>query len=239
MSEYIIETKNIKFAYDKLQILNNINFQAEKNKKLLLIGPNGAGKSTLLKVLAGLLKQQKGQILFNNNDISKQNYVSRVKSGIVYLQQDKVIFPGLTISENLDIAGYFLKKNILNNKKEKIYSMFEELKNIQNKRAGLLSGGQKQILGIAMIMMKSPKLLLLDEPTAGLSPAISRYILDKIMQSIEKENTDIIMIEHNLAIVLEYVDTVKIMIQGQVEEKTFNASEIKQNPHILDKYYFY
>ena len=183
----LLKTENIFAGYGKREVLFGVDVKIDEGSSVLLMGPNGSGKSTFIKVIVGLLKPYKGKIFFKGEDISSLSVEKRINMGIGYLKQDRNIFPALTVRENLELGGYGLDSQGIKEGIERIFTYFPFLKEKLNIRAGLLSGGERQALAIGMVLMKRKEILLLDEPTAGLSPVAARKILESIMNIKEKE----------------------------------------------------
>jgi len=192
-----------------------------------LIGPNGSGKSTFLKVVSGLLFPTKGKIYFLKEDITNYPVEKRIKMGIGYFLQGGEVFLNLTIYENLKMGGFGLKEKDFKNSLEEIFSLFPLLKKYLNKRAGLLSGGERQALALGIVLMRKPKLLLLDEPSAGLAPFLVKEIIEKIKMIKERFKTTILLVEQNVKEALKIATSVYLLKNGKVisEEKPENILE--------------
>lgn len=212
----ILELKNIFAGYRKRLILHDISLNIEKNKISLLIGPNGAGKSTLLKVIAGLIKPWKGNLIFYGEVLNGISASKRARMGIGYFMQGGEVFTNLTIKENLEIAGMGISKQKIKHNMNIAFTIFPALKNMENKRAGLLSGGEKQQLALAMVLIREPKLILLDEPSAGLSPILVKDTLRKIVDMKNLLKTTILLVEQNIGEGLKIADTVFLMKAGHI-----------------------
>jgi branched-chain amino acid transport system ATP-binding protein len=235
----MFEVNKLNVFYGKKQVLFDTSFSISENEKVLLIGPNGAGKSTLIKAAIGLLPVHSGDIRLNGNDISSWHTHRRISSGIGYLLQSENIVPGLTVEENLMLGGHPLKKHLVNERIGAITDAFKFLKDKLDKRAGLLSGGERQALAIGMVLMKKPRILFLDEPSAGLAPKAASDIIGKIknLQSA-MEIKAICMIEHSLKLALPWATKVVILVGGRVVHITDNPKQYLDNPEKLEKFYF-
>ncbi len=234
----LLTVKDICASYYKKEVLHSVNISIKKGEKVLLIGPNGAGKSTLLKVIIGILHQKKGSVSFNKTSIDKISVDKRVKMGIIYLRQDRDIFPSLSVKENLEMGGFNLKKTKFDKKLEEVIEFFPIIKEKLNIRAGLLSGGERKALAIGMVLMKNPELLLLDEPTAGLAPETAREILKTLREISQKKTMTILLVEHNLSMVQGLVDRIMVMNQGKIVAKNLSPEVIKSAPQEIEKYFF-
>lgn len=237
-SEPLLEIRDIHAGYGKRKVLFGIEMKIQEGTSTLLIGPNGSGKSTLIKVIAGILKPEKGSVIYKGNDITYLPPEKRVETGIGYLKQTRNIFPYLTVRENLEIGGYGLKRQEMEENIEKILSYFPFLKEKMKQRAGLLSGGERQALALGIVLMKDKEFLLLDEPTAGLSPLSAKEILKSIQHIQKEEKKTILMVEHNLKIAFDLADRMIFMKNGkivkEVSQKETFAREIKD----IEKIFF-
>ncbi|HDM79151.1 MAG TPA: ABC transporter ATP-binding protein [Deltaproteobacteria bacterium] len=234
----ILEIKEIEAGYGARQVLFGIDLSIEKGQRVLLMGPNGSGKSTLLRVIIGILKPYRGTVYFDGKDISKLSAEKRVRMGISYLRQYKNIFPGLTVQENLILAGYYLDQQKLKEKIDWVLSIFPFLKDKLDGRAGLLSGGERQALAVSMVLIQDAELLLLDEPTAGLAPKAAEEILNSIKSAQEQLNNTILIVEHNLKLVSGWVTRVLGMAQGKIALDYTDIDMLIKNKGELEKLYF-
>ncbi len=217
---------NIKKAgYGKKIILNDISIGIEESKISAFIGPNGAGKSTLLKAIMGIVKVTAGEIKYLNKNIVNREPEENVKDGISFVPQGNRVFMDLKVIENLEIGGYLIKdKNLLKDRVEEVLDIFLPLKNKLKNEAGDLSGGEKQQLALARALMLKPKLLMLDEPSLGLSPKLVQQAFEVIKNIKVKYGCTIIIVEQKVRDVLKIADKVyalklgKIVFEGTPEE---------------------
>ena len=209
---------NIKEAgYGKKVILNNISLSVEKEKVTAFIGPNGAGKSTLLKSIIGTIDFVKGEILFEGKDILKLGVEERVKRGIGFVPQGNIVFPDLTVNENLEIGGFLIKeKGTLKKRIDIVLDFLPNLKSLLKREAGDLSGGEKQQLALARALIPNPKLLLLDEPSLGLSPKLVQQAFELIENVHKTFNCTIVIVEQKVRNVLKISDKVYGLKLGEI-----------------------
>lgn len=191
----ILETKNIHAGYGGMNILNGINMSIDSGEIGVIVGANGAGKSTSLKAIFGLLHISEGSIELNGEDITNADPNTLVKHGMAFVPQEKNVFVSLTVEENLEM-GAFLRKDNFKNTLESVYHYFPDLKDKRYQPAGELSGGQRQMVAMGRALMIEPKVLLLDEPTAGLSPLYMNEIFDRVV-AVNREGVGILMVEQN------------------------------------------
>lgn len=210
----MLEFVDIVAGYGKFPVLKNFSLKIEEGSIVLLIGPNGAGKSTVLKTACGLTKIESGRILFRGEDITNIKPYLLIKHRISYVPQGRIIFPTLTVEENILIGGYSLTKHERMIRFGEIMEWFPELENIRPLRATFLSGGQQQIVAIARGLMIKPQILFLDEPTLGLSPIMQKKIFDEISK-ISRLMT-IVVVEHNVKRAAVLADRIHVLKLGEI-----------------------
>ena len=191
----ILKATNVTAGYGEIDILYDVHIKVEEGQIVSVIGPNGAGKSTLLKTIFGLLKPRSGKILFKDEDITGLQPDRVARKGISYVPQVENVFPSLTIQENFEM-GAFIRNDDYSGKIAEIYDLFPTLKGREKDKAGTLSGGQRQMVALGRALMLDPKLLLLDEPSAGLAPVIVSDIFQKIIE-INQSGVSMIIVEQN------------------------------------------
>ncbi|HEY9852560.1 MAG TPA: ABC transporter ATP-binding protein [Leptolyngbyaceae cyanobacterium] len=201
-NEPLLEVEDVYAGYVKdLDILQGVNFRIEPGELVAVIGPNGAGKSTLAKTIFGLLTPHQGKINFKGENIAGLKSDQIVQKGLCYVPQIANVFPSLTVEENLEM-GAFIRNVSLQPLKDKIYATFPVLANRRRQRAGTLSGGERQMLAMGKALMLEPSLLLLDEPSAALSPILVNNVFEQIKQ-INQTGTAIVLVEQNARKALE------------------------------------
>lgn len=204
-------------GYGKKIVLKNIVFSIEEGKIVALIGPNGAGKSTLLKVLMGILKIPNGTVSLNGAIITNNTPEQNVVNGLSFIPQGNRVFDELTVLENLEVGGYLLKSKDENNARiQAVIELFTDLKDRLKQNAGKLSGGEKQQLALARALMLQPKILLMDEPSLGLSPKLVGKAFEIIREINEKYGTTILIVEQKVKDVLKISHYVYALRMGQI-----------------------
>jgi ABC-type branched-subunit amino acid transport system ATPase component len=193
-------------------IINDISLTAEVSKITTIVGPNGAGKSTFAKSIVGILHPTTGRILVNDVDITKMPGHLIPRNGLVYVPQVDNVFASLTVVENLEVGGFAVKGNT-EKRMEEILNIFTDLDKARHKRAGFLSGGQQNLLAIARALMVEPTVIVLDEPTAGLSPAYTDVVWNQI-KTIAASGTAVLVVEQNVERALQESDYVHIFVAG-------------------------
>ena len=214
---------------DGPDIISSCSINVDRGEIVAILGPNGAGKSTAMKAMLGLLKLKSGAVKIDGKDISKMSPQDRVKSGISFVPQNKNVFSELTVRENLEV-GAFLRKDNINEVIEKIYQLFPILKEKSSQIVGQLSGGQRQQEALGRAVMINPSVLMLDEPTAGVSPIVMDELFEHIVK-VKKTNVAIIMVEQNAKQALSISDRGYVLVTG---ENKFSGSgkELLNDPEV-------
>ena len=210
-------------------IITSCSINVNRGEIVAILGPNGAGKSTAMKAMLGLLNLKSGSVLIDNEDISNLNPQDRVKKGISFVPQTRNVFTGLTVRENLEM-GAFLRNEDLNKVIDEIYELFPILSEKRSQIVGELSGGQRQQVALGRALMTEPSVLMLDEPTAGVSPIVMDALFDHIFK-VKQKNVAIIMVEQNAKQALSISDRGYVLVTG---ENKFEGSgkELLNDPEV-------
>lgn len=225
----MIKAKGINAGYGSAQVLFDFDFEVSEREKVAIIGPNGSGKSTLLKTLMGLTTLYSGVVEFDGRDISNLEPYERSRLGLAYLPQVGSTFEDLTITENLRMAGYTMNKRDRAERMEEVLDIFPLLGNYVNEKSLVLSGGMRQMLATSIALMRRPKLMMFDEPTANLAPNIAEEVLEKLIGIEEQFGITIVLVEQNTTMVLEACNTVYLLINGKVSYEG-DARKLLDNP---------
>jgi len=223
----LLQVQKITVYYDTVLALNNISLTVSEGEIVAMLGPNGAGKSTALKAICGLVKSKSGEILFQGEKINGKQPYQLVKKGLCLVPEGRRVFTSMTVLENLEMGAYTRNdKKAIKDDIDKVFSLLPVLKERRKQRAGTLSSGEQQMIAIGRALMLKPKLLLLDEPSLGLSPNYVNTVFEKIKE-INKDGTTILLVEQNARMALEYADRGYIFEIGKIafEDKAKNLLE--------------
>ena len=234
MNQNILEVKNVYAGYlPDLNILQGINFRIAPGELVAVIGPNGAGKSTLAKTIFGLLTPNQGQIIFKGKNIAGLKSNQIVRRGMCYVPQISNVFSALSVEENLEM-GAFIRQGSLTSLKDAIYTMFPRLAQRSRQRAGTLSGGERQMLAMGRALMLDPELLILDEPSAALSPILVNGVFEQII-AIKETGKAIILVEQNAKKALMMADRGYVLENGQ-DRFEGKGSDLLSDPKVGELY---
>mgnify|MGYP001453811117 FL=1 len=204
---------NMTGGYGGEDIIHGCNIEVDRNQIVVIVGPNGAGKSTAMKAMLGMISLKEGSLILDGSDISKLTPQDRVAAGIAFVPQTMNIFSELTVEENLEM-GAFLREDNVKETIEEIYNLFPAMKDKKNQLAGELSGGQRQQVAVSRALMTRPKVLMLDEPTAGVSPIVMKEIFERII-TIKNSGVAIVIVEQNAKQALNIADFGYVLVGGE------------------------
>ncbi|MCS7280223.1 MAG: ABC transporter ATP-binding protein [Desulfobacterota bacterium] len=232
----MLEVKKIEVYYEVIKAIDQLSISVGRLETVAIIGANGAGKTTLLRTIAGLIKPKTGDITFEGKSIVNLKPYEIVKRGIVMVPEGRRVFSNLTVFENLDLGGYLIKdKKKKSELLEIVLTTFPRLRERLKQLAGTLSGGEQQMLAIGRALMGSPKVLLLDEPSMGLSPVITEEIFSLLKKIQRESEISIVLVEQNAHIALDVSKRVYILENGRVFMEGV-SSELKTNPKVVEAY---
>jgi len=231
----MLKVTDLNVHYGAIHALQGVSFNLEEGEIVTLIGANGAGKSTLLNTISGLLRTDQGKVEYLGEDITNIEPQKIVPKGIVQVPEGRKIFAAMTVMENLEMGAFTVTdKKLISDKVEEMFAKFPILGKRSKQLGGTLSGGEQQMLAIARGLMASPKLLLLDEPSMGLSPVLVEQIFD-IIQNINHTGTSVILVEQNAQMALCIADRAYVLETGKIVLEG-EAQEVLQNPMVMEAY---
>ena len=220
---------NLTAGYGGVDIIKNITLEVKQGEIAVIVGPNGAGKSTAMKALLGMLKLTDGSVSFAKDDITLMLPQDRVNLGIAFVPQTNNVFTGMTVEENLEMGG-FIRSDDIHHTIEDIYNLFPVLKQKRNQNAGELSGGQRQQVAFGRALMPKPKILMLDEPTAGVSPIVMDELFARIIE-VGKTGGGILMVEQNAKQALNIADRGYVLVNGK-HSREGSGQDLLNNPEV-------
>ena len=224
-----ISYRRITFGYENTIIVDGCNFSVKKGDIACIVGPNGAGKSTAMKAIFGLIPIKSGQVIFNNEDITSLNPQERVIKGMSFVPQNNNIFQEMSVEENLEMGAFIHQSSMKENLKN-VYNLFPILNEKKSQVAGELSGGQRQQLAVGRALMTNPVLLMLDEPSAGVSPIVMKDLFTKL-KAISKMGTSILVVEQNAKQALE-ISNLGFVLQNGKNKYSDTGKALLQNPEV-------
>ena len=220
---------NLTAGYGGVDIIKNITLEVKQGEIAVIVGPNGAGKSTAMKALLGMLKLTDGSVSFAKDDITSMLPQDRVNLGIAFVPQTNNVFTGMSVEENLEMGG-FIRSDDIHHTIEDIYNLFPVLKEKRNQNAGELSGGQRQQVAFGRALMTKPKILMLDEPTAGVSPIVMDELFSRIIE-VGKTGVGILMVEQNAKQALNIADRGYVLVNGK-HSREGSGQDLLNNPEV-------
>jgi len=212
----MLEFRNVNTYYGELHVLKDVNYEIKQGEICCLLGGNASGKSTTMKAALGIVRPKSGEILYDGQRINSLPTATRVRMGIAPVPEARRLFPRMTVFENLEMGAYTrVDRQNLDEDLERVYSLFPRVKERRQQLAGTLSGGEQQMVAIGRALMARPKLLCMDEPSMGLSPAFVDQVFE-IIQTINKQGTTIFVVEQNAAMALSIADRGYVLQTGEV-----------------------
>jgi len=230
----LLDIQNLRVSYNVVEVVKGVTLQIDAGSIVTLIGANGAGKSSILKALSGLKRPSDGEIFFQGQQVDGWKPAAIVRAGIAQVPEGGKIFAKLTVDENLRAGAYLRRdKNKIKSDRERVFRHFPILKERMNQKAGTMSGGERQMVAFGRALMNGPKLLVLDEPSLGLSPIMVQTIF-KIIRAINQEGVSILLVEQNAKMALEIADQAYVLETGQVALKgpakdLFDSEAVKKS----------
>ncbi len=231
----LLEVKDMQVYYGMIQALKGVSFEVNEGEVIALIGANGAGKTTTLHTVSGLLRSKTGSIVFDGKDISKVPAHEIVKLGMAHVPEGRRVFANMTVYQNLKMGAYTRKdKAEIEETLKMIYKRFPRLEERQNQLAGTLSGGEQQMLAMGRALMSKPKIILMDEPSMGLSPIFVNEIFD-IIKSVSESGTTVLLVEQNAKKALSIADRAYVLETGKVSMEG-NADDLLNDENVQKAY---
>jgi len=229
MTTPFLDARGLTGGYGTADILHDLTITVARGEIAVIVGPNGAGKSTAMKAVFGMLPLRAGAVTLDGRDITGLSPQDRVAAGMGFVPQVRNIFPTMSVQENLEMGGFLRRDNIADTIAQ-VYDLFPILKEKRHQHAGELSGGQRQQVAVGRALMTHPQLLMLDEPTAGVSPIVMDELLDRIIE-VARTGISILMVEQNARQALEIADTGYVLVQGR-NRYTDTGAALLANPDV-------
>jgi branched-chain amino acid transport system ATP-binding protein len=232
----MLKIENIDVGYGDVQVLREVSMDIQEGELLAVIGANGAGKTTLLKTISGLLKPYQGKITFRGENISGMDPDRIVAKGIIHIPEGRMLFPDMTVRENLDMGAFLAKNNkeVAENL-DSVYTLFPRLKERETQLAGTLSGGEQQMLAIGRGLMGGPKLIMLDEPSLGLAPILVQGIFKMIQHINDTLGVTVLLVEQNVRQSCEVSDRAFVLENGRIVMQG-SGKELLSDDHVRQAY---
>ena len=234
MSNSLLLVDNINSYYNTIHALYDVSFHVDSGEIVTLIGANGAGKSTTLKTISGLMRTQTGGIVFDGLDITRYPAYKIAEIGLAHVPEGRRVFSQLTVLENLEMGAYTQPQSELSASLEKVYYLFPRLKDRMKQIAGTLSGGEQQMLAMGRALMSKPKLMMLDEPSMGLSPILVQEVFN-IIKDLHEDGTTILLVEQNAQMALSIADRGYVLESGKIVIED-TASKLANNNMVKKAY---
>lgn len=229
----LLTVEGVVAGYGEMEVLRGVSLSVERDEIVSIVGPNGAGKSTVMKLVFGLLKPWQGRVEFDGQDISGLPPDKIVRLGLCYVPQVDNVFPSLSVEENLEMGAFILDEPLAD-RKERVYQLFPRLAERRKQRAGKMSGGERQMVAMGRALMLDPKLLMLDEPSAGLAPMLVDMIFEKVAE-VSASGVAILMVEQNAKRSLDLADRGYVLATGQNQVEG-PGSDLLNDPEVARLY---
>jgi branched-chain amino acid transport system ATP-binding protein len=232
----MLRVDGIDVAYGDVQVLKNVHLEVQEKELVAVIGANGAGKTTLINTISGVLKPQRGAITFQGKRISSYPANRVVAEGIVQVPEGRLLFPEMTVRENLEMGGYLLKKRqMVQERLDSVYELFPRLAEREKQAAGTMSGGEQQMVAIGRALMSDPKLIMFDEPSLGLAPKLVQSIFEMVLRINKELGITILLVEQNVQHSCQISDRAVVVENGEVVLEGTGA-EMLENEHVRRAY---
>jgi branched-chain amino acid transport system ATP-binding protein len=229
-----LRVEALEAGYGKAQVLFGVDLEVVENELVALLGANGAGKTTLLRAISGLVRPWSGRVLLEGQDLRGLSPAKRARMGLGHVPEGRQLFPLMTVEENLRLGAAFLAPGREREGYERVYGLFPRLAERRRQLAGTLSGGEQQMLAIGRALMGFPKILLVDEPSLGLSPRLAEEVL-LALEAVAKEGVGVLLVEQNVALTLDVAERGYVLEQGKVVLQG-PASALAQDPRVREAY---
>jgi branched-chain amino acid transport system ATP-binding protein len=232
----MLQVDSIDVYYGDVHVLKDVSLDVKEKELVAVIGANGAGKTTLIKTISGLLKPRKGKIVFQDKAISEIEAYKIVSRGVVQVPEGRLLFPDMTVRENLEMGG-FLERNsqVLKEKLISVYELFPRLQEREKQLAGTMSGGEQQMLAVGRALMSSPTLMMFDEPSLGLAPMLVKSIFDLVVRIRKELGITVLLVEQNVQLSCQIADRAFVIENGEVVLQG-TGQEMLKNEHVRRAY---
>ena len=232
----MLQVDGIDVYYGDVQVLKGVTLDVQEKELVAVIGANGAGKTTLIKTISGLMKPRKGSILFEEKRISEINAHEIVALGIVQVPEGRLLFPEMTVRENLEMGGYLLNSSqLLNERMQSVYELFPVLCEREKQIAGTMSGGEQQMVAVGRALMSSPKMIMFDEPSLGLAPKLVESIFEMVVRINKELGITVLLVEQNVQHSCQISDRAFVIENGQVVLQG-SGPDMLENDHVRRAY---
>lgn len=232
----MLKVEGIDVAYGDVQVLKNVHLEVNAKELVAVIGANGAGKTTLINTISGILKPHKGTITFDGKRISSMRADKIVNAGIVQVPEGRLLFPDMTVRENLEMGGYLLKnRQQVLQRMDWVYELFPQLKERDKQAAGTMSGGEQQMVAIGRALMADPKLIMFDEPSLGLAPKLVQSIFEMVLKINKELGITVLLVEQNVQHSCHISDKAFVIENGEIVLQG-PGPEMLENDHVRRAY---